>query len=186
MCGIAGFLRLDGGPADAREGTAMSDRIRHRGPDGDGTFVAGPVALAHRRLAIIDPAGGQQPVFNEDRSLVIVYNGELYNFAELRAELEAKGHRFRTHCDTEVAVHAYEEWRERCVERMRGMFAFAIWDTKQRTLFLARDRFGIKPLLYFRQNGRFGFSSELQAFDALPAFDPAVDMQAIDLYLQFQ
>jgi len=186
MCGIAGFLRLDGGIADAREATAMTDRIRHRGPDGDGTFADGPAAIGHRRLAIIDPEGGQQPVFNEDESLVVVYNGELYNFRALRDELTAKGHRFRTQCDTEVVVHAYEEWRERCVDRMRGMFAFAIRDRKNRSLFLARDRFGIKPLIYAQQNGRFAFASELQAFDALSDFEPTLEMQAIDLYLQFQ
>jgi asparagine synthase (glutamine-hydrolysing) len=164
----------------------MSDRIRHRGPDGDGTWTDGPAALGHRRLAIIDPEGGQQPVASEDGSFWIVYNGELYNFRALRVELEAKGHRFRTHCDTEVVVHAYQEWREKCLDRMRGMFAFAIWDRKDRSLFLARDRFGIKPLAYLLQNGLFAFASELQAFDALPGYDPSVDLQAIDLYLQFQ
>jgi len=164
----------------------MSDRIRHRGPDGDGVHLDGPAALAHRRLAIIDPAGGQQPVSNEDGSLWLTYNGELYNFRAIRDELAAKGHTFRTHCDTEVIVHAYEEWREACLDRFRGMFAFAIWDARDRSLFLARDRFGIKPLNFFVQNGVFGFASELQAFEALTEFDPSIDMQALDVYLQFQ
>jgi len=186
VCGIAGFLRLDGAPASERDATAMSDRIAHRGPDGDGVHVDGPVALAHRRLAIIDPAGGQQPVRNEDGTLWLTYNGELYNFVDIRRELEAKGHTFRTHCDTEVIVHAYEEWGEKCLQRFRGMFAFAIWDARDRSLFLARDRFGIKPLNWFVQNGVFGFASELQAFSALPEFHPTIDMQALDLYLQFQ
>src|ERR1043165_1221513 len=154
MCGIAGFLRLDGAPADAREGTAMPDPIRPRGPDGDGTWTDGPAAIGHRRLAIIDPAHGQQPVANADGSLWIVYNGELYNFRELRAELEARGHRFETHCATEVAVHAYEEWGERFLDRMRGMYAFAIRDRRNGTIFLARDRFGIKPLVYARTKDR--------------------------------
>lgn len=186
MCGIAGFLRLDGAAADEREGTAMTDRIRHRGPDGDGTWTDGPAAIGHRRLAIIDPAHGQQPVANADGTLWIVYNGELYNFRELRAELESRGHRFRTHCDTEVAVHAYQEWGERCLERMRGMYAFAIRDRRNGTLFLARDRFGIKPLAFTQTKDRFAFASELQCFDALPDYAPSLDLQAIDLYLQFQ
>ncbi|HEX6096073.1 MAG TPA: asparagine synthase (glutamine-hydrolyzing) [Thermoanaerobaculia bacterium] len=186
MCGIAGFVRLDGAPADAREGTAMSDRIRHRGPDGDGTWTDGPAALGHRRLAIIDPAHGEQPVANEDGTLWIVYNGELYNFRELRAELESRGHRFRTHCDTEVVVHAYQEWGERCLDRMRGMYAFAIRDRRNATVFLARDRFGIKPLIYASTPDRIAFASELQCFDALPGYEPSVDLQAVDLYLQFQ
>jgi asparagine synthase (glutamine-hydrolysing) len=164
----------------------MSDRIRHRGPDGDGTWTDGPAALAHRRLAIIDPAGGQQPVATADGSCWIVYNGELYNFRELRAELIARGHTFQTSCDTEVVVHAYQEWREGCLDRMRGMYAFAIWDRRDRTLFLARDRFGIKPLHYLRQNGVLAFASELQSFDALPEYEPTLDLQAVDLYLQFQ
>ena len=179
-------MRIDGRPADERIARAMSDRLRHRGPDGDGTYIDGPAALAHRRLAIIDPEGGAQPESNEDGSLWITYNGELYNFIALKNELEAKGHRFRTHCDTEVVVHAYEEWREGCLDRMRGMFAFAIWDRRDQSLFLARDRFGIKPLVWFRQNGVFGFASELQAFDVLNEYDPSIDMQSVDLYLQFQ
>jgi asparagine synthase (glutamine-hydrolysing) len=186
MCGIAGFLRLDGSAADARDATAMADRLRHRGPDGGGNYTSGPVALGHRRLAIIDPLGGEQPVSNEDGTFWITYNGELYNFPELRRELEAKGHTFRTHCDTEAVVHAYEEWGERCLERLRGMFAFAVWDAKKRELFVARDRFGIKPLCYYIDRGVFAFASELQAFDALPDYEPTLELQAIDLYLQFQ
>jgi asparagine synthase (glutamine-hydrolysing) len=186
MCGIAGFVRIDGAPADERRARAMAGILSHRGPDGDGFFVDGAAALGHRRLAIIDPEGGEQPVSNEDGSLWITYNGELYNFPELKRELEGLGHRFRTHCDTEVVVHAYEEWGERCLERLRGMFAFAIRDRKRRQLFLARDRFGIKPLYVLQQGGVVAFASELQAFNALPEFEPATDLQAIDLYLQFQ
>ncbi|MEO6324794.1 MAG: asparagine synthase (glutamine-hydrolyzing), partial [Thermoanaerobaculia bacterium] len=186
MCGIAGFLRLDGTAADARDAMGMADLLRHRGPDGEGNHTSGPVALGHRRLSIIDPAGGKQPVSNEDGTFWITYNGEIYNFAELRRELEAKGHTFRTHCDTEAVVHAYEEWGEHCLARLRGMFAFAIWDARKHELFVARDRFGIKPLYIYSSDGVFAFASELQAFDALPDYEPTVDMQAVDLYLQFQ
>jgi asparagine synthase (glutamine-hydrolysing) len=186
MCGIAGFVRIDGGAADEHTARAMADALRHRGPDGHGFFIDGPAVLGHRRLAIIDPEGGEQPVANEDRSLWITYNGELYNFPELKRELEDLGHRFRTHCDTEVVVHAYEQWGAGCLERLRGMFAFAIRDTRRRQMFLARDRFGIKPLYVLQQGGVVGFASELQAFDVLPEFDPTTDLQAIDLYLQFQ
>lgn len=186
MCGIAGFLRTDGGLAEAVAAESMADRLRHRGPDGGGVYAAGPAAISHRRLAIIDPAGGQQPVSNEDGSLWITYNGEIYNFAEIRHDLEARGHRFRTHCDTEVVVHAYEEWREECLARFRGMFAFAIWDARDRSLFLARDRFGIKPLYFYSGPGIHAFASELQAFDALADYRPTTDLQAIDLYLHLQ
>jgi len=186
MCGIAGFIRVDGAPAEERHARAMAGVLRHRGPDGDGFFIDGPAALGHRRLAIIDPEGGQQPVSNEDGTLWITYNGELYNFPELKRELEALGHRFRTHCDTEVVVHAYEEWGERCLDRLRGMFAFAIRDVRRKQLFLARDRFGIKPLYVLRQRGIVAFASELEAFQVLPEYAPTIDMQAVDLYLQFQ
>jgi asparagine synthase (glutamine-hydrolysing) len=186
MCGIAGYVRIDGRAAEERVARSMAGLLAHRGPDGDGFFVDAAAALGHRRLAIIDPAGGEQPVSNEDGSLWITYNGELYNFPELKRELEVLGHRFRTHCDTEVVVHAYEQWGERCLERLRGMFAFAIRDTKRRQLFLARDRFGIKPLYVLQQRGVVAFASELQAFAALPEYEPTTDLQAVDLYLQFQ
>ena len=126
----------------------MNDSLTHRGPDDSGLFTAPGVGLAHRRLSIIDLDGGHQPLFNEDHSVVVVYNGEIFNFQSLAAELTALGHHFRTHCDTEVIVHAWEEWGEACVDRFRGQFAFALWDANHETLFLARDRLGIKPLYY--------------------------------------
>ena len=141
MCGIAGIFGTRGqAPIDGALLRRMTDSLSHRGPDDSGFFEAPGLGLGHRRLSIIDVAGGHQPLFNEDRSVVIVYNGEIYNYQGLAEELTAAGHVFRTHSDTEVVVHAWEEWGERCVERFRGMFAFAIWDTKRETLFLARDR----------------------------------------------
>jgi asparagine synthase (glutamine-hydrolysing) len=186
MCGIAGILRLDGTDASAESVRALSDRLRHRGPDGEGIYLDRSVGLGHRRLSIIDLAGGQQPLANEDGTVWVTFNGEIYNFAELRHQLEQKGHQFRTRSDTEVIVHAYEEWGEKCVERLRGMFAFAIWDERRGHLFLARDRVGIKPLYYLQLPGVFVFASELQALTALTEFEPTVDLQALDLYLHFQ
>jgi len=149
MCGIAGIVARD--PVRVVEAPRlrrMIDVQRHRGPDGDGIWIDGPVGFGHRRLAIIDVAGGAQPMANEDESVWITYNGEIYNHVELRARLEARGHRYRTRTDTETILHLYEEHGERCVERLQGMFAFAIWDRRRRTLLLARDRLGIKPLYY--------------------------------------
>src|SRR5258708_8540722 len=123
----------------------MAQALLHRGPDGDGLHVASGIALAHRRLSIIDLAGGKQPLFNEDGTVVITYNGEIYNFQALAAELTRAGHRFRTHSDTEVVVHGWEEWGEACLDRFRGMFAFSLWDEPRQTLFMARDRLGHKP-----------------------------------------
>jgi asparagine synthase (glutamine-hydrolysing) len=171
----------------------MATLIAHRGPDAEGFLVDGPVALASRRLAIIDlsPAG-RQPLFNEDGTIGIVYNGELYNFQALRRELLASGHRFRSATDTEVIIHAYEELGPDCVRRFNGMFAFAIWDRRGRghrgggTLFLARDRFGVKPLYYTRIGGTLAVSSEVKAFLALPGFRPEVDPEALVEYLTFQ
>ena len=142
MCGITGiFHRRSGRPVDPVVLATMNDRQSHRGPDDFGTYLEGPVGLGHRRLSIIDLASGQQPLFNEDHSVVVVYNGEIYNYRELIEELSARGHVFRTRCDTEVVVHAWEEWGEACVERFRGMFVFALWDQKQEVLFLAsRER----------------------------------------------
>ncbi|MGD8631882.1 MAG: asparagine synthetase B, partial [Gammaproteobacteria bacterium] len=147
MCGITGIF-------DTREARAVDQSVLermnqsqvHRGPDDGGIHIEPGVGLAHRRLSIIDLSNGHQPLFNEDGSVVVVFNGEIYNFPDLTRELLAAGHQFRTHCDTEVIVHAWEEWGESCVDRFRGMFAFAIWDRNLRTLFLARDRLGIKPL----------------------------------------
>jgi asparagine synthase (glutamine-hydrolysing) len=139
-----------------------------------------------RRLAIIDVAGGRQPIFNEDGTVGIVFNGEIYNFEVLRKELEAKGHRFKTHSDTETIVHLYEEEGVECVRRLRGMFAFSLWDEKRQRLLLARDRFGKKPLFYMEQGGRLAWASELQALKKFPEFDSEMDPEALDLFLSFQ
>jgi Asparagine synthase (glutamine-hydrolyzing) len=147
----------------------MTDAIAHRGPDGEGHWSEGPVGLGHRRLAIIDLSpGGRQPMLTPDGELAIVYNGEIYNFQELRAELQALGHRFTSSSDTEVLLHAYREWGPACLERLNGMFAFAMWERTTRRLFLARDRYGIKPLYYWTDGTRFAFASEIKAFFDLP------------------
>ena len=144
----------------------MNDAIAHRGPDGEGVHIEAGVGLAHRRLAIIDVASGQQPMFNEDQSIAVVFNGEIYNFADLTVELAARGHVFQTHSDTEVIVHAWEEWGADCVTRFRGMFAFALFDRRRQGLFLARDRLGKKPLYYtVTPGGLCLFASELKALD---------------------
>lgn len=186
MCGIAGLLRTDGKSADAALVRLMTDRIAHRGPDGEGAFIDGPVGLGHRRLSIIDPEGGSQPLSNEDGRIQIVFNGEIYNFKELRRQLQNYGHRFRTSSDSEVIVHAWEEWGTGCVQHLRGMFAFAIWDGHRQQLYLARDRVGIKPLLYSWQTGYFAFGSEMQALTVLPGFETDVDLAALDAYLHYQ
>jgi asparagine synthase (glutamine-hydrolysing) len=164
MCGIAGIVSLDPRvPVEASRVTAMRDALRHRGPDGAGLYVDGPVGLGHRRLAIVDVAGGHQPMTNEDGRAWIVFNGEIYNHAALRPGLEAKGHRYRTRSDTETILHLYEEEGERCVERLQGMFAFALWDRALGRLLLARDRLGIKPLYYAAGDGELLFASEVKA-----------------------
>src|SRR6266545_4830232 len=147
MCGVCGLLSLDGSPVEAGVVEEMNQTLFHRGPDSGGAFVDGQVGIAARRLAIIDLAGGDQPIANEDRSIHVVQNGEIYNYRELRREIEAR-HRFSTRSDTEVLVHLYEEHGPHFVERLRGMFAIALWDSRERRLMLARDRFGIKPLYY--------------------------------------
>ena len=186
MCGIAGILAPF--PAERlRAGAlALADAQQHRGPDGSGVHVQGPVALAHRRLSIIDIEAGAQPLANEDGNVWITFNGEIYNYRELRRALEQRGHRFRTQSDTEVIVHAYEEWGDRCVTHLRGMFAFAIADARRQRLFLARDHFGIKPLVYLEQNGWFAFASELQAFHTLTDTTLDLDVRAVDEYLALQ
>ncbi|MGI8421936.1 MAG: asparagine synthase (glutamine-hydrolyzing), partial [Gaiellaceae bacterium] len=179
MCGICGTVSTRG-PADPDRLAAMSRTLVHRGPDSDGTFLDGPVGLAARRLSIIDLETGDQPVGNEDGTVTVVQNGELYNYAELRRELEATGHRFRTHGDTEVLVHLYEEHGLAFAERLRGMFAVALWDAPRRRLVLARDRFGIKPLYYRADGGELAFASELRA---LPRGE--IDLDALDAFLAF-
>ena len=179
MCGIVGIINLN--PPEAVDETLlkrMRDVLRHRGPDGEGLWVEGPVGLGHRRLAIVDVAGGQQPMANEDESCWIVYNGEIYNHAALRPGLEARGHRYRTRSDTETILHLYEEEGDRCVERLQGMFAFALWDRSRQRLLLARDRLGIKPLYYAATDRELFFASEVKAILAAgcirPEFNHAV------------
>jgi asparagine synthase (glutamine-hydrolysing) len=186
MCGICGKLAFE------HEATAsleliqsMADAIRHRGPDDDGYYVSGPVALGFRRLSIIDLAGGHQPLSNEDQSIWIVFNGEIYNYRELREYLLSKGHILRTHTDTEVIVHLYEEYGGDCVEKLRGMFAFALWDNNTRTLLLARDRVGIKPLYYRLSDRSIVFASEIKAILADPSIDRQIDPGMIDRFLTF-
>ncbi|MCX6696125.1 MAG: asparagine synthetase B, partial [Methanoregula sp.] len=169
MCGIAGQYCYHGGTPDASLLTRMSKRLAHRGPDGEGTYIAGSIALAHRRLAIIDLSPDAcQPMTSEDGSLWLVYNGEIYNFLELRKELITKGHRFHSKSDSEVILHAYEEWGAGCLTRFNGMWAFALWDAKRQELFCARDRFGIKPFYYTEAGGTFLFASEIKALLAHP------------------
>ena len=179
MCGIFGVAsdNVKGFPLEQATNTLF-----HRGPDEGGTYCDGHVGLGHRRLSIIDLSSGQQPMFNEDRSHCVVFNGEIYNFLELRDELIGKGHVFATKSDTETILHAYEEWGERSVERFRGMFAFAVWDSKRKKLFLARDRFGIKPLFYASRNGRLYFASEMKAILASGEIERDMDEEALACY----
>jgi asparagine synthase (glutamine-hydrolysing) len=168
MCGIAGLFSLCGKSVTQDEVQSMCDAMTHRGPDDDGYYTSSDVGLGMRRLSIIDIDGGHQPVHNEDRSVWVVFNGEIYNFKSLRSLLQRQGHRFYTDTDTEVIVHLYEQYGEACVEKMRGMFAFAIWDERRKTLLLARDRLGIKPLFYTTVDGRLAFGSELKVLLQLP------------------
>ncbi|MBU5636085.1 asparagine synthase (glutamine-hydrolyzing) [Geomonas sp. Red69] len=185
MCGIAGILNFDRAPVSPVILRRMTDAIAHRGPDGEGHYIDGPLGLGHRRLAIIDlsPAG-QQPMASGD--YVISYNGEVYNFRELKVELESLGHQFHSKTDTEVVIHAYLAWGERCVERFNGMFALAIWDKRRHELFLARDRYGIKPLYYALSSRWLLFGSEQKALLAHPELRPAVDREALVEYFTFQ
>ena len=186
MCGIAGFIAGQGA-ADAGALTPMLARIAHRGPDGQGTFVEGPAALGHCRLAIIDLAGGAQPLYSEDKNLVIVFNGEIYNYKALTAELTALGHYFATRTDTEVLLHGWEQWGRELLPRLRGMFAFALWDRRAGTLFCARDMFGIKPLYYCRcADGTLLFASEIKAFLDHPSFEKRLNAAQLPLYLSCQ
>jgi asparagine synthase (glutamine-hydrolysing) len=188
MCGIAGrFNFLSGAPVDPGTIRAMCDLIAHRGPDGEGTYVDGAIGLGHRRLAIIDlsPAG-RQPMTDETGTLWITYNGEIYNFPELRRDLEARGFRFRSRTDTEVILAAYRAFGPDCVSRLRGMFAFAVWDARERSLFIARDRAGKKPLFYTVDGDGIAFASEPKAFLADPAFKPQPNLTAISHYLTYQ
>jgi asparagine synthase (glutamine-hydrolysing) len=186
MCGIGGIVYWDGREPDRAQVEGLVRCQSHRGPDGSGLWAAPGVALAHNRLAIIDLTTGQQPMFWADGRFVLTYNGELYNFRELRSELESTGARFQTTSDSEVILAAYERWGARAVERFRGMYAFAIWDATARTLFVARDRLGIKPLYYCRTKDAFAFSSEIQGVLNFREGDRGIDFGALDLYLHFQ
>lgn len=201
MCGICGIVDFEGGPIDRDLVQRMADVIEHRGPDGEGfyyndrsggrengsesRFGGASAALAARRLAIIDVAAGHQPISNEDETIWVAYNGEIYNFAELRSELISAGHAFRTHCDTEVIVHAYEEWGDECVRRFNGMFAYALWDDKRQRLVLARDRMGVKPLVYAQQGRRLLFGSELKSLLEDPLLAREIDQDVLVTYLSF-
>ncbi len=185
MCGIAGFLHADPSrPADADLLRRMCRTLVHRGPDGEGLYTAGPVGLGMRRLAVIDVSGGDQPLYNADRTVAVIQNGEIYNYLELRTELEARGHRFRTHSDTEVLALGYEEWGDALVQHLNGMWAFALWDTRRQRLLLSRDRLGIKPLCYASDGTRFVFGSEIKALLAagVPS-EPNWDV--LDAYVAF-
>ncbi|NOZ52954.1 MAG: amidotransferase 1, exosortase A system-associated [Gammaproteobacteria bacterium] len=184
MCGIVGvFDALYSREINKALLLKMNETQHHRGPDGSGVHIEPGLGMAHKRLSIIDVSSGQQPLFNEDGSVVVVYNGEIYNYRELSQELIQRGHTFKTHSDTEVIVHAWEEWGPRCVDRFRGMFAFAIWDRNKKTLFLARDRLGIKPLFYtLLPDGHFIFSSELKALLLVPSLKREIDPQAVEDY----
>src|SRR4051812_21634341 len=185
MCGICGMVSLDGGAVDERAVRTMADALVHRGPDDEGLFVEGPAGLAARRLAIIDLARGHQPMSSEDGRVHVVQNGELYEHRRLQAELEARGHRFATHCDTEVLPHLYEERGAAFAEGVRGMFAIALWDAVERRLLLARDPFGIKPLYYRVDGAMLSFASELKALVRQPGFAGEVDLEALEAYLAF-
>src|SRR2546421_7451800 len=182
MCGLAGIARREPSGVSVETLDRMAATLRHRGPDGFGRFAGARVGLAHVRLSIIDLAGGAQPLGNEDGQVLVVYNGEIYNYVELRADLERRGHRFRTRTDTEVLVHAYEEWGAGAslLERLNGQFAFAIYDRRTETVMLARDRFGVRPLFYSEQHGAWLIASavkalfasgEVPAVPALPGLD---------------
>jgi len=185
MCGIVGIAGFGEKPVFLNEVETMCDAIYHRGPDDCGYYEAPEVVLGMRRLSIIDLHSGHQPIGNEDRSVWVVFNGEIYNFRELRKDLEAQGHRFSTATDTEVIVHSYEQYGLRCVDRFRGMFAFALWDERRRRLLIARDRLGIKPLYYGMVKGRLVFASELKAILRLPEVDRTLDWRSVSHLFSF-
>ncbi len=183
MCGIVGLIKQ----SDNKEKIIkkMAERIKHRGPDAEGFYIDENIALGHRRLAIIDINSGVQPMFNEDKKIVVVFNGEIYNYIELKAELKKKKHKFTTSSDTEVLVHGYEEWGSDLPKKLRGMFAFAIWDKENETLFCARDHFGIKPLYYYKTDEEFLFASEIKSFLDYPDFKKELNKSILAAYLSF-
>src|SRR5437870_310330 len=184
MCGICGIVNFNATePVDQHLVERMTSAQRHRGPDDDGYFIENNVGLGHRRLSIIDLSGGKQPIFNEDGSVVVVFNGEIYNYADLTGDLMARGHQFATRSDTETIVHAYEEYGDQCMRDFRGMFAFAIWDRRRKRLLLVRDRLGIKPVYYYEGKDFFVFASEIKSLLQHPDVPREVDPQAVDQYL---
>ncbi len=189
MCGITGWANLDSRtppPDGARDLLhSMCERMVHRGPDSEGLFVTTGAALGMRRLAIIDLVTGEQPVFNEDKSVAVILNGEIYNYRELRTELERRGHAFRSASDTEVLPHLYEEFGDEMLDKLNGMFAFALWDSRRRRLLIGRDRFGEKPLYWGIFDNTLLFASEPKVLLAHPAVKPALNIQALRQYLSF-
>ena len=187
MCGIAGMTAVFPGgqlPADSSVYVrSMTDTMRYRGPDGDGLWSSDGVCLGHRRLSIIDLAGGGQPMHDAHGTLTITFNGEIYNFREIRSQLEAEGAHFLSHSDTEVILEAYRHWGTSCVDRFNGMFAFALWDGEKKRLFCARDRFGKKPFFYTVQNGIFAFASEMSCLRRIPWLRLTPDPHAVMRYL---
>ncbi len=179
MCGICGAFSFSDAPVDQSLIETMTGVIRHRGPDGEGIFVSGPIGLGHRRLSIIDLSGGAQPISNEDDTIQVIFNGEIYNFIELRAELIQHGHVFKTESDTEVIIHGYEQWGTDCVSHFNGIFAFALWDGSRRQLFLARDHLGVKPLYFLILENLFLFSSEIKALLSVPSCPREVDLKSL-------
>src|SRR4051794_15588845 len=187
MCGIAGFLNLNGAPAAKSVVTRMARALAHRGPDGEGIWTENTVGFGHRRLAIIDlsPAAAQ-PMTSADGRFVMIYNGEVYNFRQLRAELEARGRRFRSTSDSEVVLEAFALWGVAAIERFNGMFALVIWDRREHRLTLARDRYGIKPIYHARKGGVFLFASEIKGLLAHGAFSAEIDLEGLAEYFAFQ
>ena len=187
MCGIAGIFEYATQAAVARRTVdAMLDVIRHRGPDDEGVHIDNDLAIGMRRLSIIDVAGGAQPMWNEHRSIAVVFNGEIYNYRELNEWLRQRGHAFATASDTEVIVHLYEELGDDCVHQLRGMFAFAVWDVRRRRLFMARDRLGIKPSYYRDEGRRLVFGSEIKALLEHPAVEARIDLEALNNFLSLK
>ena len=186
MCGFVGFMDKLNQDEKRKSIKVMADRIIHRGPDEEGYYVDDDVALGHRRLSIIDLSSGQQPMFNEDGSVVVVFNGEIYNYQDIKKDLEAKGHTFKTNSDTEVLVHGYEEYKEELFNKLRGMFGFVIYDIKNKELIGVRDYFGIKPFYYYDDGKTFIFGSEIKSFLDHPNFVKEVNKKALKPFLTFQ
>src|SRR5271154_5877550 len=187
MCGICGKLVFDGGATvSPMLVKAMADSIIHRGPDDEGYYVSGPIGLGFRRLSIIDIEGGHQPMSDLEESVRVVFNGEIYNFPELRRELEGFGHVFRTRCDTEVIVLGYKQWGDEVLNRLNGMFGLAIWDERKQRLVIARDAFGIKPIYYEIEGGKVSFGSEIRTILAASKQSPEPDPTALNLFLRYR